>query len=71
MISLFVSIVVPLIVLGLIVWVVGLLPIDAKIMTVIRAVAIILVVLWLLGFLFGAVPGYNAPTVAPVRLPRC
>lgn len=73
MLGMFVSIVVPLIVLGLLLWLIGLLPLDAKIMQVIRAVAIILIVLWLLAFFFGWAPGYSGTgaLVAPSPLPRC
>ncbi len=73
MLSLFVSILMPLIVLGLLLWLVGMLPIDAKIMQIIRVVAIIIVVLWLIGFFFGAVPGYNSAPFngGALRTGRC
>lgn len=66
MLSLFVSIVIPLIILGLLLWIIGLLPLDAKIMQVIRVVAIVIVVLWLLAIFFGWSPGVPMPA-ATVR----
>jgi len=49
----FVSLIVALIILGLVVYLIGLLPIDAAIMQVIRVVAIIVAVLYVLSVLFG------------------
>lgn len=50
------SIIVALVVVGLILWVVQQLPIDAAIVRIIRVVVIVIVVLWLLSFLMGYGP---------------
>lgn len=64
MLQLFVAIVVPLIVLGLVLYLVSILPLDAKIMQLIRVVAVVLAVLWLLAVLFGWSPlPLGAPTI--------
>ena len=54
-----VSIVVVLIVVGVLLWLVGMIPMDATIQTIIRVVVIIAVVVWLLKALglFGAISG--------------
>jgi len=49
------SILVTLVFLGILIWAIGLLPIDAAIMQVIRAVAVIFAILWLCE-LFGVGP---------------
>jgi hypothetical protein len=70
MISLFISIVIPLIILGLLLWVIGMLPLDPKIMQVIRVVAIILVVLWLCGIFFGWAPMYGDSPGPALHIPN-
>lgn len=46
-----ISIIIVLIVLGLVLWLIGFLPIDAGIRKVITALVIVLVILWLLSLL--------------------
>lgn len=59
------QILVALILLGLLLYIVGLLPIDATIKKIINAVAIVLVVIWILGFFFPAMwawgPQFHRP----------
>jgi hypothetical protein len=50
-----IQILVALILLGLILYIVGFLPIDATIKKIINAVAIVLVAIWILGMFFPAV----------------
>jgi hypothetical protein len=50
-----IQILVALILLGLLLYVVSFLPIDATIKKIINAVAIVLVVIWILGMFFPAV----------------
>lgn len=52
-----------LIILGLILYVVSLLPIDATIKQIIRAVAIVFILIWILQLLFGFVPGAHTHNV--------
>lgn len=47
------SLIVTLIIVGLLLWAVGQLPIDATIQRLIRVVVIVIVVLWLVSVLFG------------------
>jgi hypothetical protein len=49
-----IQVLVALILLGLLLYIVGLLPIDATIKKIINAVAIVLVALWVLGLFFPA-----------------
>jgi hypothetical protein len=59
------QILVALIVLGLLLYVVNLLPIDGTIKKIINAVAIVLVVIWILGLFFPAM--WNWGPVFPHR----
>jgi hypothetical protein len=53
------QILIVLILLGLLLYVIGLLPIDATIKQIIKAVAIVLVVIWLLGMFFPAIDTWS------------
>lgn len=55
-----IQILIALILLGLLLYIVNLLPIDATIKKVINAVAIVLVVIWILGMFFPAI-GWGPP----------
>ena len=59
------QIVISLIVIGLLLWVVSVLPIDAGIKQIIRVVVIVFVVIWLLYMLMGASSG--GPAMVPWR----
>lgn len=59
-----IELIVALIVIGLLLWVVQMLPIDPAIMQIIRVVMVIFVVLWLLSVLLG----YSSPFPAHHRL---
>ena len=48
-----ISLIVGLVIVGLVLWVLGQLPIDAAIQRIIRVVIIVCVVLWLLSVLLG------------------
>ena len=64
------SLVIFLIIVGAILYLVSLLPIDATILTIIRAVVILLVILYLLQWLFGMGIGslsLHLPRQPPVR----
>lgn len=55
-----ISLVIVLVVIGVLLWAVNtLLPIDGKIKTVINAVVIIVVVLWLLSLFVGYLPNFH------------
>ena len=56
-----IQILVALILLGLFLYVIGFLPIDATIKKIINAVAIVLVVLWILGLFFPAMWAWGPP----------
>lgn len=53
-----VSILVPLILAGLVLWAITQFPLDAAIVRIIRVVVIVAVVLWLLGAFFGFPAGW-------------
>jgi hypothetical protein len=57
-----ISVVVVLIVVGVLLWLVGLIPMDATIHTIIRVVVIIAVVLWLLRA-FGLIGALGGVTI--------
>jgi hypothetical protein len=48
------SIILTLVIIGLVLWVVQQLPIDASIKNIIRIIVIVVVVIWLIQVLFGA-----------------
>ena len=52
-----IQLVISLIIIGLVLYVVNLLPIDAGIKQIIRVVIIVFIVIWLLYALMGAAPG--------------
>jgi hypothetical protein len=60
-----VQILISLIVIGLVLWVVSVLPIDAGIKQIIRVVVIVFVVIWLLYILMGVSSG--GPATVPWR----
>jgi hypothetical protein len=51
------SILISLIIIGLVLWLVNFLPVDATFKQVIRVVVIVCVVIWILYMLMGASPG--------------
>lgn len=55
------QILVALILIGLLLYIVNLLPIDATIKKIIVAVAIVFVILWILGLFFPAMWVWNTP----------
>lgn len=55
------SIIIVLIIVGLILWVIQQIPMDAAIARIIRVVVIVFVVIWLLSILFGVYPWYHYP----------
>jgi hypothetical protein len=60
------QILISLVLVGLVLWVVGQIPMDPAIAKIIRVVAIVLVVLWLLGVLMNNVGGPGLwPWAAP------
>lgn len=59
-----IQIIIALVVVGLILWVIEQIPMDAMIQKIIRVVVVVCVCLWLLSFLFGAA-GYLSPLTLP------
>jgi hypothetical protein len=53
-----IQLVITLIIVGLLLYVVNLLPLDANIKQIIRVVVIVFIVIWLLYALMGAAPAY-------------
>jgi hypothetical protein len=58
-----IQLIIMLVVVGLILWVLGQIPMDATIARIIRVVIIVVVCIWLLYFLVGYLPagGYGPP----------
>ena len=56
-----IQVLISLVLLGLLLYVVDLLPIDATIKKIIKAVAIVIVVIWILGFFFPGMWNYGPP----------
>lgn len=54
------SVIIVLCVVGLILWAIGQIPMDATIARIIRVVVIVLVCLWLISFLFGGSLGFHS-----------
>jgi hypothetical protein len=57
-----ISLLVPLVLAGLILWAITQFPLDATIVRIIRVVVIVAVVLWLLGVFFGFPAGWADPS---------
>jgi len=55
------SLIVGLVVIGLLLWLLSLIPIDPTILQVIRVVVIVFVVLWLVSILLGFAPSMPFP----------
>ena len=54
------SLLIMVIVLGLIYWVVTLLPLPAPFRNIALVIVVVICLIWLLAFLFGAAPGFPA-----------
>lgn len=54
-----ISLIVTLIIIGLLLWLVSQLPIDATIQRIIHIVVIVCVILWLIGIFFGPVGDFR------------
>jgi hypothetical protein len=70
LISLAITIIVTLIVVGLLLWAVEQIPMDAAIKRIIHVVAVVAVCLWLLGCLLSAFGLISSFPVMPVRIGR-
>jgi hypothetical protein len=56
--SFLISVVIGLVIIGLILWLVGMLPIDAKIKQIINVIVVVFIVIWLITMLLPLV-GYH------------
>ena len=66
--SFLISVIVALVIVGLVLWVVQQIPMDATIARLIRVIVIVVVVIWLLYLLMGVFGGGGFP--GPVLFPR-